>query len=253
MASTQHRSEVGKRHGGVSHSTLGSDRCNRLLYRGGVDLFWIDALHRPFSLWICRHEGANWRHRQLSKWAVDGSDCTQSNGCRGWFLRWKTIFDPRSRSVVHREFLTTLGTVGIESVKLPPRSPNLNAYAERFVRTIKESCLEQMIFFGEEGLRNAVREFVTHYHLERNHQGLDNRLIIPTKTTMNATARPHASIFWTIRGAVIRRPPGKEAPKARLEARGTDAEVNWMVNGRFIGRQDATQAPDGRVCRSRPV
>jgi len=80
-------------------------------------------------------------------------------------------------------------------VKLPPRSPNLNAYAERFVRTIKESCLEQMIFFGEEGLRNAVREFVTHYHLERNHQGLDNRLIIPTKTTMNATARPHASIF----------------------------------------------------------
>ena len=180
---------------GVSHSTLGSDRCNRLLYRGGVDLFWIDALHRPFSLWICRHEGANWRHRQLSKWAVDGSDCTQSNGCRGWFLRWKTIFDPRSRSVVHREFLTTLGTVGIESVKLPPRSPNLNAYAERFVRTIKESCLEQMIFFGKEGLRNAVREFVTHYHLERNHQGLDNRLIIPTKTTMNATARPHASIF----------------------------------------------------------
>ena len=46
-------------------------------------------------------EGANWRHRQLSKWAVDGSGCTQSNGCRGWFLRWKTIFDPRSRSVVH--------------------------------------------------------------------------------------------------------------------------------------------------------
>src|SRR5436309_4906526 len=42
-------------------------------------------------------EGANWRHRQLSKWAVDGSDCTQSNGCRGWFLRWKTIFGHRNR------------------------------------------------------------------------------------------------------------------------------------------------------------
>ena len=92
-----------------------------------------------------------------------------------------------------REFLTTLGAVGIESVKLPPRSPNLNAYAERFVRTIKESCLEQMIFFGEDALRNAVRQFVAHYHLERNHQGLDNRLIIPLKTTaaMRGTVRRH--------------------------------------------------------------
>ena len=53
-----------------------------------------------------------------------------------------------------------------------------NAYAERFVRTIKESCLEQMIFFGEDMLRNTIREFVAHYHLERNHQGLGNRLIV---------------------------------------------------------------------------
>ncbi len=81
-----------------------------------------------------------------------------------------------------QEFLNTLGAVGIESVKLPPRSPNLNAYAERFVRTIKETCLGQMIFFGEDALGNAIREFVTHYHLERNHQGLGNRLIIRTKT-----------------------------------------------------------------------
>src|SRR5207249_10043832 len=82
-----------------------------------------------------------------------------------------------------KEFLAIIAGVGIESIKLPARSPNLNAYAERFVRTIKESCLEQMIFFGEDALRNAIREFVTHYHQERNHQGLDNRLIIPTKTT----------------------------------------------------------------------
>lgn len=67
------------------------------------------------------------------------------------------------------EFLGILGT-GIQSVKLPPRSPNLNAYAERFVRTIKEDCLEQMIFFGEDSLRNAVREFIAHYHRERNHR-----------------------------------------------------------------------------------
>ena len=83
-----------------------------------------------------------------------------------------------------REFLSMLDEHGIESVKLPPRSPNLNAYAERFVRTIKESCLERMILFGEEALRNAVHEFVAHYHLERNHQGLGNRLIVPPTATV---------------------------------------------------------------------
>jgi transposase InsO family protein len=76
------------------------------------------------------------------------------------------------------EFLETLGTSGVKSVKLPPRAPNLNAHAERFVRTIKESCLERMILFGEGSLRKAVHEFVVHYHCERNHQGLGNRLII---------------------------------------------------------------------------
>ena len=64
-------------------------------------------------------------------------------------------------------------------MKLPPRSPNLNSYAERFVRTIKESCLERMILFGEDALRTAVREFVAHYHGERNHQGIGNLLIFP--------------------------------------------------------------------------
>jgi putative transposase len=77
------------------------------------------------------------------------------------------------------EFLNMLQGVGVESVKLPPRSPNLNAYAERFVRSIKESCLERMILFGEESLRTAIRNFVAHYHNERNHQGLANRLILP--------------------------------------------------------------------------
>ena len=81
-----------------------------------------------------------------------------------------------------REFLSMLADVGIQSARLPPRSPNLNAYAERFVKTIKESCLERMIFFGEDSLRNGVREFLEHYHLERNHQGLGNALIVPIRT-----------------------------------------------------------------------
>jgi len=71
-----------------------------------------------------------------------------------------------------REFLSMLEEQAIESVRLPPRSPNLNAYSERFVRTIKESCLEQMILFGEDALRNAVFEFLAHYHGGENPSGL---------------------------------------------------------------------------------
>ena len=85
------------------------------------------------------------------------------------------------------EFLRTLKYVGVEPVKLPPRSPNLNAHAERFVRTIKECCLERLILFGESSLRTAVQNFITHYHSERNHQGLGNRLLAPDPTHVGST------------------------------------------------------------------
>ena len=61
------------------------------------------------------------------------------------------------------EFLNMLADTGVQSVRLPPHSPNLNAYAERFVRTIKESCLDRVILFGEGALRKAIHEFVAHY------------------------------------------------------------------------------------------
>jgi len=74
-------------------------------------------------------------------------------------------------------FCSILKSSGVETVKLPARSPNLNAYAERFVRSIKSECLAQIIPLREEHLRDAVKQYAEHYHLERNHQGLDNRLI----------------------------------------------------------------------------
>jgi putative transposase len=76
------------------------------------------------------------------------------------------------------EFQQLLADVGVKSVKLPRQSPNLNAYAERFVRTIKESCLERLVLFGERSVRTAVHEFTQHYLRERHHQGLGNRLIL---------------------------------------------------------------------------
>src|SRR5258705_8807453 len=66
---------------------------------------------------------------------------------------------------------------GTEVIRLPPMSPNLNAYAERFVRSIKEECLNRMIFVGQASLRRAITEFMAHYHEDRNHQGLHNTLI----------------------------------------------------------------------------
>jgi transposase InsO family protein len=76
-----------------------------------------------------------------------------------------------------RSFREVLESSGVKTVKLPARSPNLNAYAERFVRSIKSECLAQIIPLGEHHLRQAVTDFTEHYHIERNHQGLNNELI----------------------------------------------------------------------------
>jgi len=78
-------------------------------------------------------------------------------------------------------FRAMLKNAGTEPLRLPPRSPNLNAWVERFVRSIKEECLSKMVFFGERSLRRAITEYLAHYHAERNHQGLDNRLINPNE------------------------------------------------------------------------
>jgi len=75
------------------------------------------------------------------------------------------------------QFTDTLAAVGVRCIKLPPKSPNLNAYAERWVKSIKSECLDRMIFFGEKHLRYVVDEYVGHYHTERNHQGIGNELI----------------------------------------------------------------------------
>ncbi len=66
---------------------------------------------------------------------------------------------------------------GVEPIVLPPRSPNLNAHCERFVRSIKEEALAQMVMLGERSLYYAIQQYLAHYHHERNHQGLDNHLI----------------------------------------------------------------------------
>ncbi len=76
-------------------------------------------------------------------------------------------------------FRELIASHGIEDVRLPARSPNLNAFAERWVRSVKEECLSKVILLGKSSLRRALREFVAHYHEERNHQGKGNALLFP--------------------------------------------------------------------------
>jgi transposase InsO family protein len=105
-----------------------------------------------------------------------------------------------SRHLIHdrdplftTSFRAILKSSDVEAVKLPARSPNLNAYAERFVRSIKSECLSQIIPLGERHLRHAVKEYTEHYHVERNHQGLDNRLLeeLPGVVDMDSAVVRH--------------------------------------------------------------
>ena len=76
-------------------------------------------------------------------------------------------------------FRAIIASGQVEPLMLPARSPNLNAYAERWVRSVKEECLSKVVLFGERSLRRALSEYVEHFHAERNHQGRGNVLLFP--------------------------------------------------------------------------
>lgn len=131
-------------------------------------LFVIDLETRRVKIaGITDHPNGEWVTR-VTRSLVDGFD--------GSLLKHRYLIHDRD-PLFTSQFQSLLRSAGVEPVKLPARSPNLNAYAERFVRSIKEECLSKIIPIGERHLRLAVEEFAEHYHLERNHQGLGNRLI----------------------------------------------------------------------------
>ena len=75
--------------------------------------------------------------------------------------------------------VTALKAADVKPIMLPAKSPNLNAYAERWVRSVKQECLSKLILFGEGPLQRTLSQFTAHYHLERNHQGKGNQLLTP--------------------------------------------------------------------------
>ena len=86
----------------------------------------------------------------------------------------------------------------MELLRLPARSPNLNAYAERFVGSIKSECLRHIVPIGERHLRAVVREYVEHYHHERNHQGLDNVIPLRLGQTGKGAIRRHERLVGVL-------------------------------------------------------
>src|SRR6185295_11004647 len=122
-------------------------------------LFFIDLSSRRVQLGgIARSPNGFWMD-QIGRNVTD---------CEDGVLHKKRYLIHDRDPLYTAQFLGILAESRIEPVKLPPHSPNLNAFAERFVRSIKEECLKRMIFFGEESLRTTVREYIAHYHAERN-------------------------------------------------------------------------------------
>jgi putative transposase len=114
--------------------------------------------HQPYGEWM----------EQVARNLTDASD---------GFLRDASHLIHERDPLFTQAFDQILKSGDVTPIKLPPRSPNLNAFAERFVRSIKEECLSRVVVLGEGHLRLLVREYVEHYHRERNHQGLGNRLL----------------------------------------------------------------------------
>jgi putative transposase len=155
-----------------------------LTWRGLVTyyvLFFIEVGARRVSLGgITRHPDSCWM-AQVARNATM-QDTGYLNGCR--YL----LHDRDTKFCL--EFRTTLAAGGVKCMALPARSPNLNAHAERWVRSIKEECLSKLIVFGENSLRRVVGEYLEHFHHERNHQGKGNVLLFPLSAVRESiTAR----------------------------------------------------------------
>ncbi len=107
----------------------------------------------------------------------------------GFLQRARVLITDRDPLYTTR-FRETLKVAGVNVVRIPPRSPNLNAFAERFVRSIKSECLRHIVPLGERHLRDVVREYVEHTNTERNHQGIRNVIPMPARGAGEAGETP---------------------------------------------------------------
>jgi hypothetical protein len=133
-------------------------------------LFFIHIESRQVDIaGITIHPDERWMQQMARNATMDG--CGTLRDCRYLLHDRDTKYTLSFRAIIASGRVKTLA--------LPARSPNLNAYAERWVRSVKEECLSRVVLFGEHSLRRALNEYVAHYHAERNHQGKSNVLLFP--------------------------------------------------------------------------
>jgi putative transposase len=125
-------------------------------------VFVTRATEHPKVEWVVERTGEFVRHAQDNKLAID------------------LVFHDADRKF-GKAFDDSLRKCGLRPRRLRPRSPNLNAFVERWIQAIQIECLDHFVVLGTAHLNYLVEEFVTHYHEERPHQGLDNKLIVPGK------------------------------------------------------------------------
>jgi putative transposase len=133
-------------------------------------LFFIHLETRRVTIaGLTRHPTESWME-QMARNATD-----ESTAC---LRELRYVLHDRDTKFC-ASFRSIMRAGGVEPVKLPARSPNLNAFAERWVRSVKEECLSKLILFGEAPLRRALNEYLAHFHAERPHQGKGNVLLFP--------------------------------------------------------------------------
>jgi hypothetical protein len=135
-------------------------------------LFFIHLETRRANLaGFTPYRDQNWMEQQARNMTMEEWGCLR--GCC-YLLRDRDVKFCQS-------FRELIKTGSVNALRLPARSPNLNSYAERWVRSVKEECLSRLILFGESSLRRALRQYLVHYHEERNHQGKDSRILFPSQ------------------------------------------------------------------------
>ena len=122
------------------------------------------------------------RDHPTSRPTMDGANCSKRDAGHLGLPSSMPLCSARSRHEVLCFVSVGTGVGRRQSDPLPAKSPNLNAFAERWVRSVKQECLSKLILFGEGTLSRALGEYNRHYHHERNHQGKDNKILFPTRS-----------------------------------------------------------------------
>jgi putative transposase len=147
-----------------------------LTLRGLVTYYVLFFIHlesrRVAVAGITIHPDEPWMRQMARNVTMEG--CGALRNCRYLLHDRDTKYTQSFRAII--------ASGQVEPLVLPARSPNLNAYAERWVRSVKQECLSKVVLLGERSLRRAVCEYVEHYHAERNHQGKGNVLLFPFNT-----------------------------------------------------------------------